>query len=70
MKTRAYGSPDQGITLPLTVPEIRTLLASLVGLPTPGPADVIAWSLWRRRHQQRARRSHWKRHTQTDEDRL
>ena len=56
--------------LPLTVPEIRTLLASLVGLPTPGPADVIAWSLWRRRHQQRARRSHWKRHTQTDEDRL
>ncbi|PNQ95036.1 hypothetical protein C1S70_30995 (plasmid) [Azospirillum argentinense] len=31
---------------------------------------VIAWSLWRRRHQQRARRSHWKRRTQTDKARL
>ena len=56
--------------LPLTVPEIRLLLANLVGLPPPDPAAVIAWSLWRRRHQQRARRCHWKRRTQTDKDRL
>jgi hypothetical protein len=60
----------QADLLPLTVPEIRSLLASLVGLPPPDPAAVIAWSLWRRRHQQRARRSHWKRRTQTNRDRL
>lgn len=55
--------------LPLTVPEIRTLLAALAGrqlLPT----VAVAWSIWRRRHQQRTRWSHWKRRTQTDRDRL
>jgi SRSO17 transposase len=60
----------QADLLPLTVPEIRTLLASLAGLPNPGPAAMIAWSRWRRRHQQRARRCHWRRRTQTDRDRL
>ncbi|BAI74602.1 transposase (plasmid) [Azospirillum sp. B510] len=56
--------------LPLTVPEIRRLLHHLVAWTQPDRAAVIAWSLWRRRHQQRARRSHWRRRTQTDKDRL
>jgi SRSO17 transposase len=56
--------------LPRTVPEIRQLLASLAGLPPPDRATVITWLLWRRRHQQCARRCHWKRRTQTDRDRL
>lgn len=50
--------------LPLTVPEIRHLLAALVGLPPPDSAAVLRWSVWRRRHQQRARRAHWQRRTQ------
>jgi len=74
VRTAAIGGQDivdlQADLLPLTVPEIRLLLASLVGLPPPNPAAVTAWSLWRRRHQQRARRSHWKRRTQSDRDRL
>lgn len=49
--------------LPLTVPEIRHLLAALVGLPPPNTAAVLGWSVWRRRHQQRARRAHWHRRT-------
>lgn len=49
--------------LPLTVPEVRRLLHRLVTHILCEPDTVIAWSLWRRRHQQRARRSHWKRRT-------
>jgi len=45
--------------LPLSVPEIRRLLAALVWGLTPDPNRVLRWSLWRRRHQARARRSHW-----------
>lgn len=52
--------------LPLTVPEIRHLLACLIGLPPREPCAVIAWSIWRRRHQQRARKCHRQRRTQTD----
>jgi hypothetical protein len=33
-------------------------LASGVGVPA-HPEHILAWSLWRRRHQQRARRCHW-----------
>ena len=51
--------------LPLTVPEIRHLLAALIGLPPPDTAAVLRWSVWRRRHQQRARRAHWRRRTRT-----
>jgi hypothetical protein len=40
--------------VPLTVPEVRRLLWRLVWARPPDPAQVIAWSLWRRRHQQRA----------------
>jgi len=47
-----------------SVPEIRYLLARLrIGLPTQKPF-VLAWSLWRRRHQATATVSHYKRYTQ------
>ncbi|HEU5423283.1 MAG TPA: hypothetical protein VFU72_07075 [Nitrolancea sp.] len=47
--------------IPLTVPEVRRLLWRLVWHAVPPPDFVIAWSRWRRRHQARARRSHYKR---------
>ena len=49
--------------LPLTVPELRRLLWHLVWPPMPDIAAALAWSRWRRRHQQRARRCHWQRRT-------
>jgi SRSO17 transposase len=46
-------------------------LAEVAGdRPPDGVQDVLAWSVWRRRHQQRARRCHWKRRTYSDEARL
>jgi hypothetical protein len=49
--------------LPHTVPEVRRLLWRLVWARPPDPERVINWSLWRRAHQQRARRCHWRRRT-------
>jgi hypothetical protein len=56
--------------LPLTVPEIRRLLWRLVWAGAPEPGAVLARSRWRRRHQQRARRCHWRRRTRPHEPRL
>jgi hypothetical protein len=56
--------------LPHTVPELRRLLWRLVWAHPPDPERVLAWSVWRRRHQQRARRCHWKRRTRSSEARL
>jgi hypothetical protein len=50
-----------GVLLALTVPEIRRLLVRLLPTPPPDPGLVLAWSLWRRRHQARARRAHYER---------
>jgi hypothetical protein len=52
--------------LPLTVPEVRRLLWHLVWARPPDYEAVHAWSHWRRRHQQRARQSHWKRRTSSE----
>ena len=52
--------------LPLTVPEVRRLLWRLVWPPPPDIAAALAWSRWRRRHQQRARRCHWQRRTSSE----
>ena len=64
---RRSGGPltvDLAVELvPLTVPEVRRLLWQLVWARPPDPAQTIAWSLWRRRHQQRACRCHWRRRT-------
>jgi hypothetical protein len=42
------------------VPEVRRLLVALVWQLTPDSNRVLRWSLWRRRHQARARRCHWR----------
>jgi hypothetical protein len=39
--------------LPLTVPEVRRLVWRLVWERAPDLDAVLAWSRWRRRHQQR-----------------
>jgi hypothetical protein len=48
------------LLVPPSVPEIRRLLVALVWRLTPDPNRVLRWSLWRRRHQARARRCHWR----------
>ena len=45
----------------LTVPEVRHLLLRLVWAQVRVADDVLAWSDWRRKHQYRARVSHYKR---------
>ncbi len=47
--------------LPLTVPEVRHLLAGIIARPYLDREQLFRWSEWRRRHQQRARRAHWTR---------
>jgi hypothetical protein len=59
-------SPHEGTSspcplLPLTIPEVRHLLASLV-FPLPrSPTLLLSWSWWRRCHQSRASYFHTKR---------
>ena len=48
--------PDPGM-IPLTVPEIRRLLAARLATPSP-PGHAVHWLDWRRRHQARARWYH------------
>jgi len=53
--------PTRLPALPLTVPEVRHLLAQLIW-PSPSFAYwVLAWSWWRRSHQSRASYYHTKR---------
>ena len=47
---------DPGM-IPLTVPQIKHLLAALAARPRP-PGHVIRWDAWTRRHQARARWFH------------
>ncbi len=47
--------------LPLTVPEVRHVLWTLVWLRQVRPAHVLQWTDWRRRYLARAERSHMKR---------
>ena len=44
----------------LSVPEVRKLLLKLVWERVSAPDDVLAWSVWRRRHQHRARECHYR----------
>ncbi|WP_168219026.1 hypothetical protein [Limnoglobus roseus] len=44
----------------MSVPEVRKLLARLVWAFAPLAKQVLAWSVWRRRHQHRARDCHYK----------
>ena len=43
--------------IPLTIPEIKRLLAGLTTRPRP-PAHIIHWDAWTRRHQARSRWFH------------
>src|SRR6185369_2075090 len=61
-KKAAEPTKEQAVELlPLTVPEVRRLLWGLVWGKMPSEQQIIAWSEWRRRHQAKARRSHYKR---------
>ena len=56
----AAGAPPAGL-IPLTCNELQRLLLRRVIEPARRPADPEAWSRWRRRHQYRARASHYRR---------
>jgi hypothetical protein len=47
--------------IPLTVPEVRRLLVAFAWSTPPREERTLGWSIWRRRHQARARRCHYKR---------
>jgi len=50
-------SPPEPGVIPLTIPEIKRLLAALTTRPWP-PAHIIHWDAWTRRHQARSRWFH------------
>ena len=54
----AAAAPPAGL-IPLTCNELQRLLLRRVIDPARRPADPEAWSRWRRRHQYRARASHY-----------
>ena len=47
--------------IPLTVPEVHRLVYRLVVRILAPPEAVLQWSRWRRLHQARAQRSHYRR---------
>lgn len=59
---RTHHTPTSGL-IALTCHEVRRLLTTLVLAPNRTATDPEAWSHWRRRHQHRARRSHYRRRT-------
>ena len=56
-------SPD-GL-IPITVNELRRLFDALLLRPNRSPNRLLHWSTWRRRHQARARASHYRRRDQS-----
>ena len=46
--------------IPLTVPEVRKLLLRMVWDRLTPVEQALAWSEWRRAHQQRARECHYR----------
>lgn len=52
--------------VPLSLPEVRRLLWLLLWSRRAELEQVLAWSLWRRRHQRRAQICHYKRRTLID----
>jgi SRSO17 transposase len=59
MRERQRQQPEPGL-IPLTVNEIRRLFAKLITNTTRPNQYHLAWSQWRRRHQDRARTSHYR----------
>ncbi|MEU6512386.1 hypothetical protein [Streptomyces sp. NPDC046942] len=54
------GTSPNGL-IPLTCNEIQRLFTALIARPTRDLAHRLRWSTWRRRHQARAQRSHYRR---------
>lgn len=65
LERRDQPPADDGTSLdgliPLTCNEVQRLFTALVVHPVRGTAHRLRWSTWRRRHQARARRSHYRR---------
>lgn len=57
---RRHGEADEELPS-LTIPEIRRLLEMVIPPPPRPPTARLQWSKWRRRHNQRARLSHYRR---------
>jgi hypothetical protein len=53
--------PPPSALIPLTCNEVQHLFAALLGQPTGDRAHRLRWSVWRRRHQARARTCHYRR---------
>jgi hypothetical protein len=53
--------PPPPALIPLTCNEIQHLFAALLAQPTGDLANRLRWSVWRRRHQARARTCHYQR---------
>ena len=51
--------------IPITVNEQRRLIDALLLRPHPSLQPLLHWSTWRRRHQGRARASHYRRREQS-----
>ncbi len=60
LKTGGSYGPDEEL-IPMTVPEVRRLLTRLVWTDNQPPDFILYWSWWRRRHQARAQKCHYKR---------
>jgi len=57
---RAHHPPPSDL-IGLTCNELQHLFAALVAMPIGDPAHWLGWSVWRRRHQARARTCHYRR---------
>jgi hypothetical protein len=53
--------PPPSAQIPLTRNEIARLFTALTGQPARDPGHLLRWSQWRRRHQHRAKTSHYHR---------
>ncbi|MFI7492965.1 hypothetical protein ACIBXA_31795 [Micromonospora echinaurantiaca] len=57
----AHDDPADTGLIKLTVNEVRRLISACIVRPISDLAHRLRWSQWRRRHQARARRSHYTR---------
>jgi hypothetical protein len=62
-RSRSPASPE---LIELSCNEVSHLFAALVAPPADDHAHRLAWSLWRRRHQARARTCHYRRQAARD----
>jgi hypothetical protein len=57
---RSYRPPPSGL-VPLTCNQVQHLFAALLARPVGDVGHRLRWSVWRRRHQARARTCHYQR---------